>query len=38
MRQHGIKATASRQFRPITTGSRHGLPVAPNLLEQRFVA
>ena len=38
MRQHGIRATASRRFRPVTTDSRHGLPVAPNLLEQRFVA
>jgi putative transposase len=38
MRQHGIRAAASRRFRPVTTDSRHGLPVAPNLLEQRFVA
>src|ERR671926_751672 len=38
MRRHGIRATASRRFRPTTTDSRHGLPVAPNLLEQRFVA
>ena len=38
MRQHGIRATASRRSRPVTTDSRHGLPVAPNLLEQRFVA
>ena len=38
MRQHGIRAAASRRFRPMTTDSRHGLPVAPNLLEQRFVA
>ena len=38
MRQRGIRATASRRFRPVTTDSRHGLPVAPNLLEQRFVA
>ena len=38
MRQHGIRATASRRFRPVTTNSRHGLPVAPNLLEQRFSA
>jgi transposase InsO family protein len=38
MRQHGIRATASQRFRPVTTDSRHGLPVAPNLLEQRFVA
>ena len=32
MRQHGIRATASPRFRPVTTDSRHGLPVAPNLL------
>jgi transposase InsO family protein len=38
MRRHGIKATASRRFRPTTTDSRHGLPIAPNLLKQRFVA
>jgi putative transposase len=38
MRRHGIRATASRRFRPATTDSRHGLPIAPNLLEQRFVA
>ena len=38
MRQHGIRATASRRFRPVTTDSRHGLPVAPNLIEQRFAA
>jgi transposase InsO family protein len=38
MRRHGIRAVASRRFRPVTTDSHHGLPVAPNLLEQRFVA
>ncbi len=38
MRRHGIRAAASRRFRPVTTDSRHGLPVAPNLLEQRFEA
>ena len=38
MRRHGIRAAASRRFRPVTTDSHHGLPVAPNLLEQRFVA
>ena len=38
MRQHGIRAAAARRFRPMTTDSHHGLPVAPNLLEQRFVA
>ncbi len=38
MRRHGIRAAAARRFRPVTTDSDHGLPVAPNLLEQRFVA
>ena len=38
MRQHGIRAAASRRFRPVTTDSRHGLPISPNLLEQRFQA
>jgi len=38
MRRHGIRAVTSRRFRPVTTDSHHGLPVAPNLLEQRFVA
>src|SRR5215208_1755880 len=38
MHQHGIRAAASRRFRPVTTDSHHGLPVAPNLLEQRFQA
>jgi len=38
MRRHDIRATAARRSRPGTTDSRHGLPVAPNLLQQRFVA
>ncbi len=38
MRRHGIRALAGRRFRPCTTDSRHVLPVAPNLLAQRFVA
>lgn len=38
MRRHGIRATAARRYRPGTTNSGHGLPVAPNLLEQRFAA
>jgi len=36
MRHHGIRAVASRRFRPCTTDSRHGLPIAPNLLKQAF--
>lgn len=37
-RRHGIRALAGRRFRPCTTDSRHYLPIAPNLLAQRFVA
>lgn len=38
MRCHGIRALAGRRFRPCTTDSRHYLPIAPNLLQQEFVA
>ena len=38
MRQHGIRARAPRRYRVCTTDSKHGLPVAANLLEQNFVA
>jgi transposase InsO family protein len=38
MRRHGIRALAGRRFRPCTTDSRHSLPIAPNLLNQEFVA
>ena len=38
MRRHGIRALAGPRFRPCTTDSRHFLPVASNLLEQRFVS
>ena len=38
MRAAGIRAIAARRFRPTTTDSRHALPVAPNLLQQKFVA
>ena len=38
MRRHGIRALAGRRFRPCTTDSRHYLPIAPNLLNQKFVA
>lgn len=38
MRAHGIRALAGRRFRPTTTDSRHSLPIAPNLLQQEFVA
>ncbi len=38
MRRHGIRGVAARRFRPVTTDSRHGLPVAPDLLGQDFQA
>lgn len=38
MRRHGIRALAGRRFKPCTTDSRHHLPIAPNLLNQEFVA
>lgn len=38
MRRHRIRALAGRRFRPCTTDSRHYLPIAPNLLAQRFTA
>jgi len=34
-RQHGIRCKQKRKFKA-TTDSRHNLPIAPNLLEQRF--
>ena len=38
MRRHGIRGVAPRRFRPVTTDSRHGLPIAPDLLGQGFQA
>ena len=38
MRRHGIRATTRRRFRVVTTDSKHGLPIADNLLDQSFVA
>ena len=35
MQRHGIRARGKRRFR-ITTDSRHGLPIAPNLLNRNF--
>ena len=37
MQQHGIRARGKRRFRVTTTDSRHGLPIAPNLLNRNFV-
>ena len=36
MQQHGIRARGKRRFRITTTDSRHGLPIAPNLLNRNF--
>ena len=36
MQRHGIRARGKRRFRVMTTDSRHGLPVAPNLLDRNF--
>jgi putative transposase len=36
MQQHGIRARGTRRFRVTTTDSRHGLPIAPNLLNRNF--
>jgi putative transposase len=36
MQKYGIRARGKRRFRVATTDSRHGLPVAPNLLERNF--
>jgi len=36
MRERGLRARGGRRRRPRTTDSRHGLPVAPNLLAREF--
>src|ERR671929_2064982 len=38
MREMGLAAHRGRRRAPRTTDSRHGLPVAPNLLDRRFAA
>jgi putative transposase len=38
MRRHGIRAITARAWQPRTTDSRHGLPIAPNLVERNFTA
>lgn len=38
MREQGLRSKTIRKFRVRTTDSGHGLPVAPNLLNQRFQA
>lgn len=37
MKEHGLQARARKKFRA-TTDSKHGLPVAPNLLKRNFQA
>ena len=37
LQRQGLRAKAARKFKA-TTNSRHSLPVAPNLLEQNFMA
>ena len=36
MQKHGIRARGKRRFRIATTDSRHGLPIAPNVLDRNF--
>jgi putative transposase len=38
MRHHGIRAIMARPRRVRTTDSRHGFPIAPNLLDRDFTA
>lgn len=38
MKKQGIQAKQARKFRPVTTDSKHALPVAPNRLERDFSA
>jgi putative transposase len=38
MRDYAIQAKQTRRFRPVTTDSRHNLPVAENVLQRNFVA
>src|ERR1035441_5112428 len=37
MQKHGIQARGKRRFRVTTTDSRHNLPVAPNVLDRKFI-
>src|SRR5665213_2966711 len=36
MQKHGIQAHGKRRFRVVTTDSKHGLPIAPNVLDRKF--
>jgi transposase InsO family protein len=37
MQQYGIRARGKRRFRVVTTDSKHGLPIAPNVLDRKFI-
>jgi transposase InsO family protein len=37
MQKHGIQARGKRKFRVTTTDSKHGLPIAPNVLDRKFI-
>jgi putative transposase len=36
MQKHGIQARGKRRFRVLTSDSKHGLPIAPNVLDRKF--
>jgi len=36
MQKHGIQARGRRRFRVVTSDSKHGLPIAPNVLDRNF--
>ena len=37
MQKHGIHARGKRKFRVTTTDSKHNLPIAPNVLDRKFI-
>jgi transposase InsO family protein len=37
MQKHGIHARGKRRFRVVTADSKHGLPIAPNVLDRKFI-
>jgi putative transposase len=37
MQKHGIQARGKRRFRVVTTDSKHGLPIATNVLDRKFI-
>jgi transposase InsO family protein len=37
MQKHDIQARGKRKFRVTTTDSRHDLPIAPNVLDRKFI-